>query len=252
MAESDLEKWTSWYADGIESDVFNMHLQRFVWLRVHEIAKDNADLGTTPSYLWDWLFDIYTKTQAQAVRRQADKDRRAGCLARIIIEIGERPESVEREWWLSMTESDDSREEERHYWRRVYEGHWQDQFGGGEHFDPVIAEGDLARLQDESRKVREYVNSHVAHLDARVLGGRLEGQLPTLDEVHEAIDLVGEYFNKYGFLLTGASWHRLTPVLQHDWEAVFRMPWIKPPVDEGDLMWRAYRARLAAEDESDP
>ena len=52
------------------------------------------------------------------------------------------------------------------------------------------------------------------------------GDLPTLDEVHDAIDLIGELFKKYGHLLTGGGWASLTPVLQHDWEAVFRIPWI--------------------------
>jgi hypothetical protein len=39
--------------------------------------------------------------------------------------------------------------------------------------------------------------------------------------------LVGELFTKYGNLLTAASWHDLTPTLQHNWEAVFQIPWIE-------------------------
>jgi hypothetical protein len=49
----------------------------------------------------------------------------------------------------------------------------------------------------------------------------------TLNDVHDAIDLMGRLFQKYGNLLTAASWVDLTPVLQHDWEAVFRVPWIQ-------------------------
>jgi hypothetical protein len=49
----------------------------------------------------------------------------------------------------------------------------------------------------------------------------------TLSEVHDAIDLIGRLFQRYGNALTAASWVALTPALQHDWETVFRIPWIR-------------------------
>jgi hypothetical protein len=45
-----------------------------------------------------------------------------------------------------------------------------------------------------------------------------------LKEVHDAIDLIGRLFQKYGNALTAASWGNADAGLQHYWEAVFRIP----------------------------
>jgi hypothetical protein len=40
-------------------------------------------------------------------------------------------------------------------------------------------------------------------------------------------DVVGHLFKKYGNLLTAADWVYLEPIPQHDWLAIFRVPWIR-------------------------
>jgi hypothetical protein len=239
VADQRIEKWERWFEHGITSDVYTMHLQRFAWKRMEEIAQANPDLNGTPSYLWEFLFDTYAKTQAGAVRRQADVDDQAASLGRLIYEMGETPILLTRDWWLGLWSSS----EDDPYWRQVAEKAWADQFAGevGDHLDPAIPQADLAKLRDGSEKVRRYVDQNVAHLDARTVpnpsgpptGAPPEAptttgeKLPTLDEVHDAIDLIGDLFKKYGNLLTAAAWVDLTPALQHDWEAVFRVPWIR-------------------------
>ena len=52
--------------------------------------------------------------------------------------------------------------------------------------------------------------------------------LPTFEDLNTAIDGIGELFNKYTLLLTQSTWGTLVPVVQFDWQAVFREPWIKP------------------------
>jgi hypothetical protein len=251
VTELRRDKWIRWLEDGISQEVFTMYLHRLVWDRIQEMAKENVALGATSSYMWNWLFDLYAKTQAQAVRRQADMDRRAAGLARVIVELRDHPEEVTREWFLAMVENEEHDADDRHYWRNVSEKeHWGARFGGGDHFDPAVAEADLSRLQGESEKVREYVNKHVAHLDATAIGGQRKGQLPTLREVHEAVDLVGDYFKKYSLLLRNSGYADLTPVLQHDWEAIFRLPWIESKPDSSERMWREYQERGAAEEEA--
>lgn len=82
---------------------------------------------------------------------------------------------------------------------------------------------------------------NVAHMDARTIPRRIgppRGERPLaparraaelkLDEVHDAIDLVGRTFTKYSGLLTAATWAELTPIIQHNWEKIFEVPW-KPP-----------------------
>jgi hypothetical protein len=239
VTDQRIQKWERWFEHGISSDVFTMHLQRFAWKRMEEITRANPDLNGTPSYLWEFLFDTYAKAQAGAVRRQTDTDDQAASLGRLIYEVSETPALLTREWWLELwtdTGGDP-------YWRSVAENAWTDQFAGevADHIDPAIPQADLAELRDGSEKVRRYVDQNVAHLDARTIpnpNGPPTGappdaptttseKLPTLNEVHDAIDLIGHLFKKYGNLLTAAAWVELTPALQHDWEAVFRVPWIK-------------------------
>ena len=50
----------------------------------------------------------------------------------------------------------------------------------------------------------------------------------TLEEIHAAIDMIGDLFKKYYNLLTAGSYVQLEPVMQTDWKAVFRVPWMSP------------------------
>jgi hypothetical protein len=54
---------------------------------MHEVIGENEKLKNTSSYFWEWLFDIYTKTQASAVRRQADERNDVASLGRLLVEI---------------------------------------------------------------------------------------------------------------------------------------------------------------------
>jgi len=237
MTDTRIEKWARWFERGITDDIYTMHLERFAWKRMEAIVNDNPALKGTESYLWEFLFNIYAKTQAVAVRRQADIDDQAASLGRLILEVSETPELLTQSWWLGLW----TRSQDDPHWQRVAETAWAEQYAGevGDHLDPAIPTIDLAELRDRSQKVKDYVDRNVAHLDARMIVSdeepptatppdaptRRGGNL-TLNEVHDAIDLIGRLFQKYGNLLTAASWVELTPVLQHDWEAVFRMPWI--------------------------
>jgi hypothetical protein len=240
MADPRIEKWRRWFEQGITNDIYTMHLERFAWKRMEEIVNGNSAVKGTESYLWEFLFNTYAKTQAIAVRRQADTDDQVASLGRLILEVGETPTLLTRDWWLSLWSEDGDGDDP--YWQRVAEDAWAEHYAGevGDHLDPAIAAIDLVELREGSQTVKEYVDRNVAHLDARMISSSdgpptatppdaptRRGSNLTLNEVHDAIDLIGRLFQKYGHLLTAASWAELTPVLQHDWEAVFRIPWIR-------------------------
>jgi hypothetical protein len=48
-----------------------------------------------------------------------------------------------------------------------------------------------------------------------------------LDEVHGAIDVIGDLFQRYYSLMTASSMAFMAPVIRHDWLAPFRVPWIR-------------------------
>jgi hypothetical protein len=237
MTDQRIEKWQDWMEHGVAGDVFRMNLHRQTWDRLGEMVEANDRLKGTVSYFWEFLFDIYSRDQASAVRRQADIDEQAGSLGRVLKEMADTPEILTRDFWLSLWAHDDDDD----YWRGVAEGQWAETFGGGEHLDPALATADLEELRQGSERVKEYVDLHVAHLDARTIPRRsgppgTEAPLAParrasdlkLEEIHAAIDLVGRVFVKYSGLLTAASWVELTPVIQHNWEAIFEVPWKEP------------------------
>jgi hypothetical protein len=230
-----IEEWERWLNKGVANDVYLMHLERHVWTRIHEIVGENDELKNTRSYFWEWLFDLYVKTQAGAVRRQADERGDVATLGRLLLEIKKSPDLLTRDWYLGHWGKDESYDEsDKAYWKRAGETEWAKNFSGavGDHIDPSIVAADLTELRQGSKKVKVYVNKHVAHFDEGGISGtpstpgKKEIELPTLNEVHGAIDLVGRLFRKYHALFTAGDILKLTPVLQHDWEAIFRVQWL--------------------------
>jgi hypothetical protein len=247
VAEPSVETWEGWLDKSVANDVYLMHLERHVRTRMHEIVGENDQLKNTSSYFWNWLFDLYVKTQAGAVRRQADERNDVASLGRLLKEINKSPKLLTRDWFLShWGDPETYDEDDQRHWRNVGEGQWKEIYGGDDFIDPAVPADDLSELRQGSKKVKVYVNKHVAHFDEGPFGpGSKEIELPTLNEVHDAIDLIGRLFQKYHALFTAADVIELTPVLQHDWEAVFRMQWL-PDLELSESV-RRYREQREKE-----
>ncbi len=111
--------------------------------------------------------------------------------------------------------------DDEHFARKTF----AEKFAGevGNHLDPSIPQGDLARLAEIAETVKSYVDQHVAHSDQK------PGEtMPTFNDIDAAIDVIGDLFTKYVLLLTAAGYAQLTPVIQHNWKAIFREPWLPP------------------------
>jgi hypothetical protein len=219
VTDQRIEKWRRWIDGQMQNEIVTMHLHRATWRRVQAIIEHNGQLPE--SYWWEFMSDIYASSQAAAVRRQVYADTDAASLGRLISEIADDAEKLTRGFWFGCWGTPDSEGE-----RIVREHGWQTHYAGdvGRHLDPAIPAADLADLRAASTKVTDYVDRHIAHSDHRPIPST---RLPTLGDVHDAIDKVGFLFTKYTNLLTASTWAFLEPVLQHDWEAVFRVPWMR-------------------------
>ena len=191
----------------MQNEIVAMHLHRATWLRVQAIIEHNGELPD--SYWWRFMSDTYASSQAAAVRRQVYADRDAASLGRLITEIADDAGKLTREFWFSCWGTPDSLGEHvvrEHSWRTHYAG------SVGEHLDPAIPTADLADLRAASIKVTDYVDRHIAHSDRRPIPPT---RLPTLADVHDAIDKIGFLFAGYTNLLdarvVGAF---LEPVIQ--------------------------------------
>jgi hypothetical protein len=69
----------AWIDDPIRKNVLTMHLQRDAYIKVTGILAANTTLPD--SYWWEFMVDTYIATQAMAVRRQSDVDKRVRALS---------------------------------------------------------------------------------------------------------------------------------------------------------------------------
>jgi len=188
--------------------------QRDVYREVSKILEDNGQLPD--SYWWKFMRDTYGQTQAIAVRRQRDTYRDVASLGRLLTELQEDASLVTPGFWLGLWNIDDDDEYERRYAARQ----WAETYGGsvGDHLDPAIPTADFDALTAAAADVKNWVDRHVAHADASAVPASVT---LTLQDIHDAIDVIGELFQRYYTLFTAASMIKLVPVIQHNWKAVF-------------------------------
>jgi hypothetical protein len=150
------------------------------------------------------------------VRRQVYADKDAHSFGRLLLEISEKPELLTRELCLGGSTARDPLD-------AMAQRTWMDVYGGavGDHLDPAIPQADLERLRSESARVVGWVDRHVAHSDRRPIPA---DHVPTLDDVHAGVEVIGEMYSRYYPLLTRVSWAMLVPALQHDWMAALDLP----------------------------
>ena len=193
--DPQVEKWHEWCDGTIKNNVFTMYIQRDAWEEVSALLKENAE-NLPESYWWQFMFDTYAHTAAMAVRRQADTHPDAASLGRLISEIADHPGKLKRDEWSALNEGDPLTSEEDRYWRLVAEETWAENFGGEveTHLDPAIPRADLERLTEAAREDKDFVDRHVAHADSRAASATVT---LTLNEVHDAVSVIGELFVKY-------------------------------------------------------
>jgi hypothetical protein len=134
----------------------------------------------------------------------------------------DHPGAMTRELWVASWEPADDHD------LRLANKQWDEQFASPadpDALNPELPAEDLRALVDGGRRMREYVNRHVAHMDRR--GSKT---LPTYNDIDEAIDLIGRLFVRYHALLTASSYTQLEPAFQDDWAAPLRTAWL-PPTD---------------------
>jgi hypothetical protein len=227
MADQRIAKWRRWMDGPIKASVITMNHHRQIWRGVAEIIEAHGSLPD--SAYWDYYVKIYAETQAMAVRRQADLHPDVASLAKLLSDVAGDAKRLAPEWWVGLWNIDEEDDYERTYAR----GQWDAEYGGkiGVHLDPAIPANDLYRLIEGSEKVKKYVDKHIAHSEDPGPAPKDPGPTPAeatlyVSDVHDAIDLINEVFERYYRLFEAASMITLEPVIQHDWKAVFREPWV--------------------------
>lgn len=208
-----------YYASWIEQlelviqDVYSLHHHRHLYREVRDMAIA-ADLP--PSAFFDALGLWYASSQAAALRRLVDRRRGTISLIRLLDEIKRNPAVMDRERHIGLWGDDRffQAEGHRNYDRFVSEAN-------PDRIDADAVAADIDGVNAVVERVERYVNDHVAHRAAEQTT-----DIPTFAELHEAIDVIGAVVQKYASLLKAEILAELEPVIQYDWLAPFRRPWL--------------------------
>jgi hypothetical protein len=207
------ERWVG-QLERIVQEVYRINHYRFLYRGLAEITQV-ANLP--PSAIFDALGIWYATTQSASVRRQLDRRRGVVSLYRLLSEIANHPEVMTRDRHLALWKDEaDSREAQSNF----------DRFAGSRERDQVDVRQvreDMARLRAIGRTVEHYVDEAVAHN-----ADETTDEAPTYADLNAAIDAIGEIVKKYASLLKAEILWVLEPVIQGDWKAPFRKPWIPP------------------------
>lgn len=205
------ERWVD-QLERIISEVYAAHRDRVLWRGLGEITQ-GANLPA--SVFFDVLGLWYGNSQTGAVRRQLDRRRGSVSLVRLLDDIARHPEVMTRERHLAVWGGAE--------W--AHEAHANfDKFAGNRNADVVdvgAVRADIAELFAIGEVVKRYVDENIAHTALQPID-----YLVTYVELNAAMDQIGELVKKYASLLKAEILWQLEPVIQADWKAPFRQPWI--------------------------
>ncbi len=183
-----------------------------LWRGLGEITQ-GANLPA--SVFFDVLGLWYGNSQTGAVRRQLDRRRGSVSLVRLLDDIARHPEVMTRERHLAVWGNAE--------W--AHEAHANfDKFAGNRTADMVdvgAVRADIAELFAIGEVVKRYVDKNIAHTALQPID-----YLVTYAELNAAMDQIGELVKRYASLLKAEILWQLEPVIQGDWKAPFRQPWI--------------------------
>lgn len=233
--DREWEQWRAWLGDAPEGRtiydaVVNMMMRRQVWDRFAVVVKNAPERAQRDgTFVW-WVRWNYERSQGIAIRTQVEVRGDVMTLGHLIDRVWRYPTVLSRERYLTLHQDQDWATREANGWFDNLAGR------GGEFIDPRIPATDLAFLRDRTKKIKDWVNTFVAHSTAtqvtvdprhivlKAKSPQASTGIPSLDEIHEAVDEVAKMFRKYVLLIRGFAMSR--EVIMQPWEVVFREAWI--------------------------
>jgi hypothetical protein len=206
------EKWVRWLEE-IKQQVYSAMESRLIYRETSAIIQANKSLPEQSAFygrlqLW------YAESALMAVRRQAKIDSQAISLARLMREIQQTPELINRTYWISLFRG--------YAIEHLADGMFDRIAGAGaEHVDPGTVEEDLADLRRLVASCETWADKRVAHFDHGVAP-----KPPTYQELDEALDVIGRMLQKYYNFVTADAIAYTTPEILHNWKRVFEHAWL--------------------------
>lgn len=202
----------------VHNEIVGLAHNRRLFRDIFEIVNANPRLPKS-SAVYGWMIDGYVSLATMAVRRQVDERPDVVSFAHLLGGIAASPQIITRAWFVSQY----------HHPATAWADKDFDAFDPGRYgsVDPQIVSDDLNRLKTTAGAVETFANKHIAHRDRKIaLKQAATPPTVTWGELNKAIDFLAELLAKYELLLTQRKMLGAEPVIQSDWQEVFRLPWI--------------------------
>jgi len=204
-------RWRRWYKE-IHATITDLAHKRRIYREVTAMITANPRLQV-PSVFYDWMRRAYITDMTIGVRTLVDWDRRAISLVKLMEEIVDHPKVLSRRRYTAKY---------RGHLRRFGHLEFDRLAGRGEQqIDATIIRRQRRELINSQKKLRTFVNRNVAHKSRYKMR-----RLPTYAEMDVCVDLLEDLAKKFTLLLEQKGLTDVVPVIQYDWKAPFRVPWI--------------------------
>ncbi|MDY6834640.1 MAG: hypothetical protein SVY53_07585 [Chloroflexota bacterium] len=225
-----MDKWRKWLGDAnkhgtIIHEMAELAMIRSIFSGLKEIVDNNPSLHQQSAF-----YHVFTVNYAHSVlmyiRRQVNYDRESKGLIMLAYDLKKNCSSITQDDYASLYTRVSVDEHDRRYrdiWGR---SNFLKHFGGQTktHLDPDIIQSDIEELLAIHKDSKSFTDRRIAHLDKQE-----PTSIPSLSQLDSWCDTLNEKLKKYIFLLEAADYH-IEPVLQHDWKAIFRVPWLTDSV----------------------
>jgi len=197
----------------LRRDITSIAFHRYLYREVTAIVDANPAVKV-PSAFFDWMRLAYVTDMSSVVRRITDHRKDVISLGRLMEEIALHPGVLSRRRFLDRYTGG-----LRH---RIGQGDFA-RFArpGADAIDPRVVWGHRRELLTAARRLRTFVNKHVAHRSRYPMR-----HLPTYDELDRCVDLLERLAKDYSLLLEAVGLARVVPVVQYDWKKPFRTAWL--------------------------
>ena len=212
--------WASWLTP-IHEDIIELANHKYFYTQLREIVGANRTLHGE-SVVWAYLVTTWAHYAGAAIRRQVKIRDNAASMARLLAGIASTPKAVSRDWFVGRFAG--RRSSPSHHQRTEAANRLFDEYAGaGRPFiDANRVKEDSALLRRVAAPVETYVDKLVAHHDMKP-----PVSLPTLGEIHAAVDLLVTLLEKYHRVVMGTTLIvGSAAAVGDEWKELFRIPWI--------------------------
>ena len=199
----------------IYGEIRALRINQHIFWEVQGMIRKNPNLHKASSF-YGWMGNMYAAAMSAAVRRLVDRRKDTVSFVRLLEQVRKDPSLFSRASYKSRFANSDLPPNflDRDYDHLIGTGRQQP--------DPSAIDKEIEELKARTKKLKDFVDAHVAHLAAQP-----SDQPPKFQELDDAIDCLEALLKRYLHLFRGVGLSSALPTWQYDWQEIFRYPWLE-------------------------